>query len=72
MEINKQVYYNHKLVFYMAKQPDKKSFIALDDITILSHPCQEMINCDFEDGRVCSYSQYTDNTTSKYNLKFLI
>src|SRR5699024_7039843 len=43
------------------------SFVALDDLVVLSHRCQSPINCDFEDGRACSYSPLADKTTSQYN-----
>ena len=43
-EINIQTLYEHKVVFYMEKQPDKSSFIALDDLSLLSHRCQTPVS----------------------------
>ncbi len=43
-EINIRVLYEYKVVFYMEKQPDKTSFIALDDLSLLSHRCQTPVS----------------------------
>ena len=52
------------MVLYMEKQVDKKSYVGLDDLTILSHKCQPHIDCDFDNGRICSYSPFKDQTTN--------
>ena len=43
-EINIRTLYEHKVVFYMEKQPDKTSYIALDDLSLLSHRCQSPVS----------------------------
>lgn len=42
----------------MEKQFDQKSFIALDDLSIIDHMCPSPIDCDFDDKRMCAYSPY--------------
>lgn len=60
--------YKHKFVFYLEKQADKSSFIALDDLTVLGHRCAPIIDCDFDDHRICSYTSLTDTqTTTGFN-----
>ncbi len=43
-ELNIRALYLHKVVFYMEKQPDPSSYIALDDLTMLSHRCQTPVS----------------------------
>lgn len=43
----------------MEKQFDRKSFIALDDLSVLDHICSSPIDCDFDDKRMCAYSPYS-------------
>lgn len=63
----RQSYSPEKVVFYMEKQPDKSSFVALDDLVVLDYECQKPIDCNFDNGRICSYSPFGDSTSSKYN-----
>ena len=58
MEFNKKILYEHKVVFYMEKPADKTSLLALDDLVVLGHKCQTPIDCDFENGHICSYTPY--------------
>lgn len=76
VEVNKNVPYEHKIVFYMEKDFDPTTFVALDDLTVLDHQCQPMIDCDFESGQVCSYSPYykgssTIITANQFNFGLL-
>lgn len=64
VEANKRIDYDHKIVFYMEKSPDSSSFIALDDLTVLHTDCELMIDCDFENNRYCSYSTFSDSSTT--------
>lgn len=60
-EFNVGVDFVSKLIFYMSKESHQDGFIALDDITILSHPCTAPIDCDFNSGRYCTYTTYPDS-----------
>ena len=42
----------------MEKPADNTSFLALDDLVVLGHKCQLPIDCDFENGHICSYTPY--------------
>ena len=54
--------YNRKMVFYMEKQFDRGSFIALDDLSVIDHMCPMAIDCDFDDRRMCAYSPFNSTT----------
>src|SRR5699024_1333087 len=68
VEFNKQVRYPHRLVFHFEKPLDKQSFVALDDLTVLSHECELPVDCDFDSHRYCSYSSYDDQSVG-YNFE---
>ena len=44
----------HKIVFIMRKPNDLRSYVALDDISIIEKDCEDAVTCDFDDD-VCSY-----------------
>lgn len=51
----------------MEKTMDKTSFAALDDLSVLGHKCQQLGDCDFDNGKICSYTPLTDKSTGSYN-----
>jgi len=61
VEFNIKADYDHKVVWYFEKKVDRTSFVALDDLSVLGHRCQLPIDCDFDNGHICSYSPYQSN-----------
>lgn len=55
-------------MFHFEKPLDKQSFVAVDDVTVLSHQCELPVDCDFDSHRYCSYSPYDDQSVG-YNFE---
>lgn len=74
MEVTTHISYSHQVIFYLYKAFDRTSYVALDDLTVLSGSCQLSANCDFDNGHFCSYSPYhpTDASTSKKQYNFAV
>ena len=71
VEANIKNEFDQKVVFYLEKQVDKSSFVALDDLEVLDRKCSPVIDCDFDRGSTCSYSPYfSDQQKEKATANF--
>nr|XP_046916964.1 MAM and LDL-receptor class A domain-containing protein 1-like [Dermatophagoides farinae] len=68
VEFDKQLDFEHRIVFEIIKPTSNKSYLVLDDLIVMNSQCERPIDCDFNHDDYCSYSDYYTKSGQAFRL----